>query len=96
MMRWPWKTSGKQPVRKPAGQQSIRQFLESGNWGENVKRNTPVNADHPRYRAAMTSHEDALTQVDELLTVVTAQQHLLDLFIDLGDETAGGVWIPKN
>jgi hypothetical protein len=95
-MRWPWKRHGNTPARKPAGQQTIRDFLESGNWRSHVSRNTPPkNPDHPRYQAATASHDAALHQVDELIAINHAQQNLIELLASLGQETDDGIWLPK-
>lgn len=94
-----WRSFGKRKAggkRELAGQQTIRQFLESGNWRSYVRRNnTPVNQEHPRYAQAEESHAAALAQVDELITISEAQNNLINLLTSLGRETDDGLWLPK-
>lgn len=102
-MRAFWKRTGNtsksqnaSAARKPAGQQSFREFLESGMWRSYPQRNkTHKNLDHPRYIAAAQSHEAALDHVDELLSINHAQQNLIELLCSLGEETEDGLWLPK-
>ena len=94
-----WRSFGKRKAggkREPAGQQTIRQFLESGNWRSYSNRNnTPKNADHPCYIEALESHSAALAHVDALLSINEAQQNLIELLSSLGQETDDGLWLPK-
>jgi hypothetical protein len=85
---------GKVSNRKPAGQLSLRAYLESGNWGANPRRNTYRNSSDPRFQAATKSHEAALQQLDVLIGVAAAQEHLIDLLVSLGEETQDGLWLP--
>lgn len=96
-MRWLWKQPGKTDARKPAGQQSLREFLETGMWRSYTKRNkTHKHLDHPRYINAAQSHEAALNHIDELLSINEAQQNLIELLCSLGEETQDGLWLPKQ
>lgn len=95
-MGWFKNKKGKPPTRKPAGQQSLREFLESGMWRNYPKRNKTHNhTEHPRYIAAAQSHEGALDNIDQLLSINQAQQNLIELLCSLGEETEDGLWIPK-
>lgn len=93
-MSWWRRPGGKKNSRKPAGQVSLREFLESGNWRTDSTRNTYRNSNDPRFQAALKSHEAALRALDEALSVSAAQNNLIDLLVSLGDETEDGLWLP--
>jgi hypothetical protein len=93
-MSWWRRPGGKKNSRKPAGQVSLREFLESGNWSTDSKRNTYRNSNDPRFQAATKSHKAALQQLDVLIGVAAGQEHLIDLLVSLGTETDDGLWLP--
>jgi len=92
---WWGRRSGKASGRKPAGQVSLREYLETGMWRTQKLSNTYANSNHPRFQEAARSHDDALRHVDELLNIMRGQQNLIDLLVSLGEETDDGLWLPK-
>lgn len=94
-MSWWRRRIGKAPTGKPAGQLSMREYLETGKWRNNNTRNTYRHTNDPRFQNALKSHHAALRELDRLIGISRGQEHLIDLFISLGDETDDGLWTPK-
>lgn len=93
-MSWWRRPGGKKNSRKAAGQVSLREFLESGNWRTDNTRNTYRHKADPRFQAALKSHDAALRALDEALSVAAAQHNLIDMLVSLGKETEDGLWLP--
>lgn len=93
-MSWLRMPGGNKKTRKPAGQVSLREYLESGNWRNKDLRNTYRNSNDPRFQCARKSHEAALRELDLLIGVEKGQQNLIDLLVSLGEETEDGLWLP--